>query len=68
LVAERAGGGSENTESAGGGSGDAEAELTRAEIRETAEAWRPYRSYATMYLWWRYVDETLSVDPKSLTL
>ena len=30
-------------------------ELTRAEIRERAEAWRPYRSYASLYLW-RIVD------------
>jgi DNA-3-methyladenine glycosylase II len=26
-------------------------ELTRAEMRDRADAWRPYRSYATRYLW-----------------
>lgn len=29
-------------------------ELTRAEMRERAEAWRPYRSYASRYLWRAY--------------
>ncbi|WP_255169598.1 DNA-3-methyladenine glycosylase family protein [Natrononativus amylolyticus] len=29
-------------------------ELTRAEMREIAEAWRPYRSVATLYLWAEY--------------
>lgn len=31
-----------------------ERELTRAEMRERAEAWRPYRSYASRYLWRAY--------------
>jgi DNA-3-methyladenine glycosylase II len=30
-------------------------DLTRAEMVETAERWRPYRSYASLYLW-RTVD------------
>ncbi|WP_435154519.1 DNA-3-methyladenine glycosylase family protein [Haladaptatus sp. DFWS20] len=29
-------------------------ELTRAEMREIAEAWRPYRSVATRYIWAEY--------------
>ncbi|WP_123623532.1 DNA-3-methyladenine glycosylase [Halorubrum sp. CSM-61] len=29
-------------------------ELTRAEMREIAEAWRPYRSYGTRYVWAEY--------------
>ena len=29
-------------------------DLTRAEMVETAEAWRPYRSYASRYLWRAY--------------
>jgi DNA-3-methyladenine glycosylase II len=29
-------------------------ELTRPEMRECAEAWRPYRSYASRYLWRAY--------------
>ena len=29
-------------------------ELTRAEMRDIAEAWRPYRSVATLYLWAEY--------------
>jgi DNA-3-methyladenine glycosylase II len=29
--------------------------LTRAEMRERAQAWRPYRSYASKYLW-RVID------------
>ncbi|QDX41621.1 DNA-3-methyladenine glycosylase [Salarchaeum sp. JOR-1] len=28
-----------------------EGDLTRAAMRERAERWRPYRSYATLYLW-----------------
>ncbi|MDB9251240.1 DNA-3-methyladenine glycosylase family protein [Halorubrum ezzemoulense] len=28
--------------------------LSRAEIREIAEAWRPYRSYGTRYIWAEY--------------
>ncbi len=31
-------------------------EMTRAEMRAAAEQWRPYRSYASLYLW-RAVDE-----------
>ncbi|WP_435093241.1 DNA-3-methyladenine glycosylase family protein [Halorubrum sp. N11] len=30
------------------------AELTRAELREIGEAWRPYRSYGTRYVWAEY--------------
>ncbi|MFC4359310.1 DNA-3-methyladenine glycosylase family protein [Halobium salinum] len=33
--------------------GDGE-ELTRAEMREVAEAWRPYRSFGTRYVWRAY--------------
>lgn len=29
-------------------------ELTRAEMREIAESWRPYRSVATRYIWAEY--------------
>ena len=29
-------------------------ELTRAEMREIGEAWRPYRSYGTRYIWAEY--------------
>lgn len=29
-------------------------EMTRGEMRERAEAWRPYRSYASRYLWRAY--------------
>lgn len=29
-------------------------ELTRADMREIAEAWRPHRSLATMYIWAEY--------------
>ena len=29
-------------------------ELTRDEMREIAEAWRPYRSYGTRYIWAEY--------------
>jgi DNA-3-methyladenine glycosylase II len=43
-------------------------ELSRAEMREIAEPWRPFRSYATLYVWWFYVDETLDTDPEDLTL
>ena len=28
--------------------------LSRAEMREMAEAWRPYRSYGTRYIWAEY--------------
>lgn len=30
------------------------AELSRAEMREIAETWRPYRSYGTRYVWAEY--------------
>jgi DNA-3-methyladenine glycosylase II len=33
--------------------GDGE-ELTRGEMREIAERWRPYRSLATLYIWQHY--------------
>ncbi|NKE35871.1 DNA-3-methyladenine glycosylase 2 family protein [Natronococcus sp. JC468] len=36
------------------GNGD---ELTRAEMREIAEDWRPYRSVATRYIWAEYESE-----------
>jgi DNA-3-methyladenine glycosylase II len=32
-------------------------ELTRAEMREIAEPWRPYRSVATRYIWAEYESE-----------
>ena len=32
-------------------------EMTRAEMREIAEQWRPYRSVATRYLWAAYESE-----------
>lgn len=32
----------------------AEADLTRAEVVERAEPWRPYRSYACLYVWRDY--------------
>ncbi|WP_436924111.1 DNA-3-methyladenine glycosylase family protein [Halosimplex amylolyticum] len=31
-----------------------DAELTRAEMVDAAERWRPYRSYASLYLWNHY--------------
>ena len=34
--------------------GDGEEELTREEMREIAEAWRPYRSVAARYIWAEY--------------
>lgn len=36
--------------------GDGQA-LTRVEMREIAEAWRPYRSHATRYIWAHYETE-----------
>ncbi|SEQ41868.1 DNA-3-methyladenine glycosylase family protein [Natrinema salaciae] len=33
------------------------AELTRAEMREIADPWRPYRSVATRYIWAEYESE-----------
>ncbi|QLG26915.1 DNA-3-methyladenine glycosylase 2 family protein [Halorarum halophilum] len=33
------------------------AEMTRAEMREVAEQWRPYRSVATRYIWAEYESE-----------
>lgn len=38
----------------GRGSGE-DGELTRAEMREVAERWRPYRSLATRYVWADYM-------------
>lgn len=32
-------------------------EITRAEMREIASAWRPYRSYGTRYVWVAYESE-----------
>jgi DNA-3-methyladenine glycosylase II len=43
-------------------------ELSRDAIREAAEPWRPFRSYATLYVWWFYVDEQLGIEPGDLTL
>lgn len=37
-------------------------EPSRAEMREHAENWRPYRSVATLYVWQIYVDENSAVD------
>ncbi|WP_436347584.1 DNA-3-methyladenine glycosylase family protein [Natronorubrum sp. FCH18a] len=37
--------------------GDGDDDLTRAEMREIAEAWRPYRSVATRYIWAEYESE-----------
>ena len=37
-------------------------EPSRAEMREHAENWRPYRSVATLYVWQIYVDENSSVE------
>ncbi|ELY59947.1 DNA-3-methyladenine glycosylase family protein [Natronolimnohabitans innermongolicus] len=34
--------------------GNGDEELTRAQMREIAEAWRPYRSVATRYIWAEY--------------
>jgi DNA-3-methyladenine glycosylase II len=34
--------------------GDGDRATTRAEMREIAEAWRPYRSVATRYVWLEY--------------
>lgn len=34
-----------------------EEELTRGEMREIADAWRPYRSVATRYIWAEYESE-----------
>jgi DNA-3-methyladenine glycosylase II len=31
--------------------------MTRQEMREAAEAWRPYRSYGTRYIWAAYEDD-----------
>ncbi|PSP86936.1 DNA-3-methyladenine glycosylase 2 family protein [Halobacteriales archaeon QS_4_69_34] len=47
----------------GAGGGDAGgSELTRAEMRERAERWAPYRSVATLYVWQCYVDENSTVE------
>ncbi|WP_224335166.1 DNA-3-methyladenine glycosylase family protein [Haloprofundus halobius] len=37
--------------------GDGE-EMTRAEMREVAEQWRPYRSVATKYIWAEYESDS----------
>ncbi|QCJ46476.1 DNA-3-methyladenine glycosylase [Haloprofundus sp. MHR1] len=37
--------------------GDGE-EMTRAEMREVAEAWRPFRSVATKYIWAEYESDS----------
>ena len=37
-------------------------EPSRAEMREHAEHWKPYRSVATLYVWQVYVDENSSVE------
>lgn len=34
--------------------GNGDGELTRAEMREIADQWRPYRSVATRYIWAEY--------------
>lgn len=36
-------------------------EMTRAEMREIAEEWRPYRSVATRYIWAEYEAESPAV-------
>jgi len=35
---------------------------SRGEMRERAENWRPYRSYATLYVWHHYVEENSDVE------
>ncbi|UPW00380.1 DNA-3-methyladenine glycosylase 2 family protein [Halorussus gelatinilyticus] len=42
-----------------------DAEMTRAEMVETAERWAPYRSYASLYLWRADEDITESVGEVS---
>ncbi|MCU4971737.1 DNA-3-methyladenine glycosylase 2 family protein [Halobacteria archaeon AArc-m2/3/4] len=44
----------------GNGDGDEDevGEMTRAEMREIAESWRPYRSIATLYIWAEYESDT----------
>jgi DNA-3-methyladenine glycosylase II len=37
-------------------------DLTRAEMRDRAEAWAPHRSVATLYLWQHYVDESADIE------
>ncbi|AFZ71733.1 DNA-3-methyladenine glycosylase family protein [Natronobacterium gregoryi] len=37
-------------------------ELTRAEMREIAKQWRPYRSVATRYVWAEYESDSKSDD------
>ena len=39
------------------GNGTEPGEMTRDEMREIAEAWRPYRSVATRYIWAEYESE-----------
>ncbi|WP_135852518.1 DNA-3-methyladenine glycosylase family protein [Halorussus salinus] len=42
-----------------------DAEMTRAEMVETAERWAPYRSYASLYLW--RVDEDITESVGEVT-
>ena len=37
--------------------GDGDDGMSRAEMREVADAWRPYRSHATRYIWADYESE-----------
>ncbi len=37
-------------------------DLSRDEMRSRAGVWTPYRSYGTLYVWKRYVDEESNVD------
>jgi len=37
-------------------------DLSRAEMRDRAEAWAPHRSVATLYLWQHYVDESSTIE------
>jgi DNA-3-methyladenine glycosylase II len=37
-------------------------EMTRGEMRTKAEAWAPYRTYASLYVWQHYVDENSDVE------
>ncbi|GAB3668690.1 DNA-3-methyladenine glycosylase family protein [Halopiger thermotolerans] len=40
---------------------DGDDEMTRVEMREVAEAWRPYRSVATRYIWAEYEADSPAV-------
>lgn len=37
-------------------------DLSREEMRDKARAWAPYRSYGTLYVWKRYVDEESAIE------